>query len=311
MSDDELELDTLGDRKTALFLIMSDTDTTFNFVIAMLQSQLFNLLCDKADDVYGGRLPVHVRCLLDEFANIGQIPNFDKLIATIRSREISASIILQSQSQLKTIYKDAADTIVGNCDTTLFLGGKGKSTLKEISELLGKETIDSFNQSENRGSQVSHDLNYLKLGKDISSVVGDLETQLADWSVGALLGLWFQSVFVGLCTQILSICIFLVIYGRMIEVYLVTSIGPIPFATMVNREWGSTGQNYLRSLLALGFQVFLIMICVGIYAVLVEGISTFGDNISAAIWGCMGYTVLLCYTLFKTDSLVKSLFGAH
>ena len=167
MSDDELELDTLGDRKTALFLIMSDTDTTFNFVIAMLQSQLFNLLCDKADDVYGGRLPVHVRCLLDEFANIGQIPNFDKLVATIRSREISASIILQSQSQLKPIYKDAADTIVGNCDTTLFLGGKEKSTLKEISELLGKETIDSFNQSENRGSQVSHGLNYQKLGKDM------------------------------------------------------------------------------------------------------------------------------------------------
>ena len=148
-------------------------------------------------------------------------------------------------------------------------------------------------------------------GIDISGVVGNLETQLADWSVGALLGLWFQSVFVGLCTQILSICIFLVIYGRMIEVYLVTSIGPIPFATMVNREWGSTGQNYLRSLLALGFQAFLIMICVGIYAVLVEGISTSGDNISAAIWGCMGYTVLLCYTLFKTGSLAKSLFGAH
>ncbi len=167
MTEDELELDTLGDRKTALFLIMSDTDTTFNFVIAMMQSQLFNLLCDKADDVYGGRLPVHVRCLLDEFANIGQIPNFDKLIATIRSREISASIILQSQSQLKTIYKDAADTIVGNCDTTLFLGGKEKSTLKEISELLGKETIDSFNQSENRGSQVSHGLNYQKLGKEL------------------------------------------------------------------------------------------------------------------------------------------------
>ena len=148
-------------------------------------------------------------------------------------------------------------------------------------------------------------------GIDISGVVGDLETQLADWSVGALLGLWFQSVFVGLCTQILSICIFLVIYGRMIEVYLVTSIGPIPFATMVNREWGSTGQNYLRSLLALGFQAFLIMICVGIYAVLVEGISTSGDNVSAVIWGCMGYTVLLCYTLFKTGSLAKSLFGAH
>jgi len=142
MAYDEMELDTIGDKKTALFLIMSDTDSTFNFVIAILQSQLTNLLCDKADDVYGGRLPVHVRFILDEFANIGQIPNFDKLIATIRSREISASIILQSQSQLKTIYKDAADTIVGNCDSTLFLGGKEKSTLKEISELLGKETID-------------------------------------------------------------------------------------------------------------------------------------------------------------------------
>lgn len=169
MEYDDLELDTLGDRKTALFLIMSDTDTTFNFVIAMLQSQLFNLLCDKADDEYGGRLPVHVRCILDEFANIGQIPNFDKLIATIRSREISASIILQSQSQLKTIYKDAADTIAGNCDTTLFLGGKEKSTLKELSEILGKETIDSFNTSENRGTQVSHGLNYQKLGKELMS----------------------------------------------------------------------------------------------------------------------------------------------
>ena len=167
MTEDELELDTMGDRKTALFLIMSDTDTTFNFVIAMLQSQLFNLLCDKADDFYNGRLPVHVRCLLDEFANIGQIPNFDKLIATIRSREISASIILQSQSQLKTIYKDAADTIVGNCDCTLFLGGKEKGTLKEISELLGKETIDSLSQSENRGAQTSHGLSYQKLGKEL------------------------------------------------------------------------------------------------------------------------------------------------
>ena len=256
MEYDDLELDTLGDRKTALFLIMSDTDTTFNFVIAMLQSQLFNLLCDKADDEYGGRLPVHVRCILDEFANIGQIPNFDKLIATIRSREISASIILQSQSQLKAIYKDAAeiisdtddtfnfvvsilytqlfnllcdkaddeyggrlpvhvrclldefanigqipkfekliatirsreisasiilqsqsqlkaiykdnaDTIAGNCDTTLFLGGKEKTTLKEMSEILGKETIDSFNTSENRGREVSHGLNYQKLGKQL------------------------------------------------------------------------------------------------------------------------------------------------
>ena len=167
MSYDEMELDKIGDRKTALFLIMSDTDTTFNFVIAMLQSQLFNLLCDKADDEYGGRLPVHVRCLLDEFANIGQIPKFEKLIATIRSREISASIILQSQSQLKAIYKDNADTIAGNCDTTLFLGGKEKTTLKEMSEILGKETIDSFNTSENRGREVSHGLNYQKLGKQL------------------------------------------------------------------------------------------------------------------------------------------------
>ena len=167
MEYDELELDTLGDQKTALFVILSDTDSTFNFVAALMYSQLFNLLCDKADDFYGGRLPIHVRLILDEFANIGQIPNFDELIATIRSREISASIILQSQSQLKTIYKDAADTIVGNCDSTLFLGGKEKSTLKEISELLGKETIDLYNQSENRGSQVSHGLSYQKLGKEL------------------------------------------------------------------------------------------------------------------------------------------------
>ena len=167
MEYDELEQDTLGDQKTALCVILSDTDSTFNFVAALMYSQLFNLLCDKADDFYVGRLPVHVRLILDEFANIGQIPNFDKLIATIRSREISASIILQSQSQLKTIYKDVADTIVGNCDSTLFWGGKEKSTLKEISELLGKETIDSYNQSENRGSQVSHGLSYQKLGKEL------------------------------------------------------------------------------------------------------------------------------------------------
>ena len=167
METDELELDTLGDSKTALFVILSDTDSTFNFVAALMYSQLFNLLCDKADDFYGGRLPVRVRLILDEFANIGQIPNFDNLIATIRSREISASIILQSQSQLKTIYKDAADTIVGNCDSTLFLGGKEKSTLKDISELLGKKTIDLYNQSENRGSQISHGLNYQQLGKEL------------------------------------------------------------------------------------------------------------------------------------------------
>jgi len=167
LETDEMELDTIGDRKTALFVIISDTDDTFNFIVSILYTQLFNLLCDKADDVYGGRLPVHVRCLLDEFANIGQIPKFEKLIATIRSREISACIILQSQSQLKAIYKDNADTIVGNCDTTLFLGGKEKTTLKEMSEILGKETIDSFNTSETRGRELSHGLNYQKLGKEL------------------------------------------------------------------------------------------------------------------------------------------------
>lgn len=167
---DELHLDTIGDQRTALFLIMSDTDASFNFLISIAYSQLFNLLCEKADDEYGGRLPVHVRCLIDEFANIGQIPNFDKLIATIRSREISACIVLQAQSQLKAIYKDNADTIVGNCDTLLFLGGKEKTTLKEMEELLGKETIDTFNTGESRGRETSHSLNYQKLGKALMSM---------------------------------------------------------------------------------------------------------------------------------------------
>lgn len=169
MKEDELELDTLGDRKTALFVIISDTDDTFNFVVSIMYSQLFNLLCDKADDEYGGRLPIHVRCLLDEFANIGLIPKFEKLIATIRSREISASIILQAQSQLKAIYKDNADTIVGNCDSTLFLGGKEKTTLKELAETLGKETIDLYNTSETRSNQKSFGLNYQKTGKELMS----------------------------------------------------------------------------------------------------------------------------------------------
>ncbi len=169
MKENELELDTLGDRKTALFVIISDTDDTFNFVVSIMYSQLFNLLCDKADDEYGGRLPVHVRCLLDEFANIDLIPKFEKLIAIIRSREISASIILQAQSQLKAIYKDNADTIVGNCDSTLFLGGKEKTTLKELSETLGKETIDLYNTSETRSNQKSFGLNYQKTGKELMS----------------------------------------------------------------------------------------------------------------------------------------------
>ena len=169
MEYDEMELDMLGDQRTAMFVIISDTDDTFNFVVAIMYTQLFNLLCDKADDEHGGQLPYHVRILADEFANIGQIPKFDKLIATIRSREISASIILQSRSQLKTIYKDAAETIEGNCDTMLFLGGKESSTLKEISEILGKETIDLYNTSDTRGSNRSYGLNYQKTGKELMS----------------------------------------------------------------------------------------------------------------------------------------------
>lgn len=172
---DELALDTLGDRKTALFLIMSDTDSTFNFLISMVYTQLFNLLCEKADDVYGGRLPVHVRCLIDECANIGQIPNLEKLMATIRSREISACLVLQAQSQLKALYKDNADTIIGNCDSRLFLGGSEPSTLKELSQSLGKETIDTYNTGESRGRETSHSLNYQRLGRELMSV-DDLAT---------------------------------------------------------------------------------------------------------------------------------------
>ena len=174
---DELELDLVGDRKTALFFIISDTDATFNFLVSMAYTQLFNLLCERADDKFGGRLPVHVRCLIDEAANIGQIPNLEKLMATIRSREISACLVLQAQSQLKALYKDNMDTIIGNCDSSLFLGGKEETTLKSWNSLLGKETIDLYNTSVTKGTQESHGQNFQKLGKDLMSV-----DELADWS---------------------------------------------------------------------------------------------------------------------------------
>ena len=246
-----------------------------------------------------------------------KLAGLDTLPVIVRQMSDDAAVILMVDSNLQREHilpSERAFAYKMKLDAIKNQGARSDLTSTQVAQKLSVEKVgDDAGVSKDTIRRFIRLTNLIPelLDIDISGVVGDLETQLADWSVGALLGLWFQSVFVGLCTQILSICIFLVIYGRMIEVYLVTSIGPIPFATMVNREWGSTGQNYLRSLLALGFQAFLIMICMGIYAVLVEGISTSGDNISAAIWGCMGYTVLLCYTLFKTGSLAKSLFGAH
>ena len=246
-----------------------------------------------------------------------KLAGLDTLPVIVRQMSDDGTVILMVDSNLQREHilpSERAFAYKMKLDAIKNQGARSDLTSTHVAQKLSVEKVgDDAGVSKDTIRRFIRLTNLIPelLDIDISGVVGDLETQLADWSVGALLGLWFQSVFVGLCTQILSICIFLVIYGRMIEVYLVTSIGPIPFATMVNREWGSTGQNYLRSLLALGFQAFLIMICMGIYAVLVEGISTSGDNISAAIWGCMGYTVLLCYTLFKTGSLAKSLFGAH
>ena len=246
-----------------------------------------------------------------------KLAGLDTLPVIVREMTDDAAVILMVDSNLQReniLPSERAFAYKMKLEAIKKQGARSDLTSTQVAQKLSVEKVgDDAGVSKDTIRRFIRLTNLIPelLDIDISGVVGDLETQLADWSVGALLGLWFQSVFVGLCTQILSICIFLVIYGRMIEVYLVTSIGPIPFATMVNREWGSTGQNYLRSLLALGFQAFLIMICMGIYAVLVEGISTSGDNISAAIWGCMGYTVLLCYTLFKTGSLAKSLFGAH
>ena len=246
-----------------------------------------------------------------------KLAGLDTLPVIVRQMSDDGTVILMVDSNLQREHilpSERAFAYKMKLDAIKNQGARSDLTSTQVAQKLSVEKVgDDAGVSKDTIRRFIRLTNLIPelLDIDISGVVGDLETQLAAWSVGALLGLWFQSVCVGLCTQRLSICIFLVIYGRMIEVYLGTSIGPIPFATMVNREWGSTGQNYLRSLLALGFQAFLIMICMGIYAVLVEGISTSGDNISAAIWGCMGYTVLLCYTLFKTGSLAKSLFGAH
>ena len=271
MEDDEMELDTIGDEKTVLFLIMSDTDTTFNFILAMLQSQLINLLCDRADDKYGGRLPVHVRLILDEFANIGQMHDFDTSMF-FRWIFKSAFAIL--------IVSNTWNIVMGVFDAT-------QSVVNQSSGVIIGETSIHFDR-----------------------LIPGLEIQLESMTIGSLLSLWFQTLVVGLTMNILSICIFLVTYGRMIEIYVVTALGPIPLATMGSSEWRSTGQNYLKSLLALGFQAFLIMIVVGIYAVLIRNISGAAD-IAGAIWGCMGYTVLLCFCLFKTGSISKSVFGAH
>lgn len=341
MSYDELELDTLGDRKTALFLIMSDTDDTFNFVIAILQSQLFNLLCDKADDEYNGKLPVHVRFLLDEFANIGQIPRFDKLFDSVNTevgeiatqvgttpagwnagifnmiRSLSENVIVPIAGVIITFvmcYELIQIVIEKNnlhdLDTWIFFKWIFKTFVAVLlvtntwNIVMGVFDVTQSVVNQSAGVIISD------TSIDVTTVITDIEAKLDAMSVGGLLGLWFQSLFVGLTMKALSICIMLVVYGRMIEIYLVTSVAPIPMATMVNHEWGSMGQNYLKSLLALGFQAFLILVCVGIYAVLIQTIAA-TDDISGAIWACMGYTVLLCFTLFKTGSLAKSVFSAH
>ena len=277
---DELQLDTLGDKKTALFLIMSDTDSTFNFLISMVYTQLFNLLCDKADDVYGGKLPIHVRCLIDECANIGQIPNLEKLVATIRSREISACLVLQARSQLKAIYKDNTFDIV-----------------MAVFDLTQKVVSDS-------SGIIAGNTRVNDIGLSM------LEASLMQMDVGPLFGLFLQSFFIGITMRILSIIIFVIVYGRMIEIYCMVSLAPIPMATFGNHEQSHMGQNYLKCLFALGFQGFLILICVAIYAVLIQSVAISGDAINS-IWSIVGYTVLLCFSLFKTSSVTKSVLGAH
>ena len=282
----------------------------------MIYTQLFNLLCDKADDQYGGKLPVHVRCLIDECANIGQIPQLEKLVATIRSREISACLVLQTRSQLKAIYKDNADTIVGNMDSQIFLGGSEPTTLKELSEALGKETISNtfdiimavFDVTQQVVANSSGIISGNTRVNDIG--LSMLQSSMMQMDVGPLFGLFLQSFFIGITMRILSIVIFVIVYGRMIEIYMMVSLAPVPMATWGNHEQSHVGQNYLRSLFALGFQGFLILICVAIYAVLLQNVAISGDAINS-IWSIVGYTVLLCFSLFKTSSVAKTLLGAH
>ena len=380
---DELQLDTLGDKKTALFLIMSDTDSTFNFLISMVYTQLFNLLCDKADDVYGGKLPIHVRCLIDECANIGQIPNLEKLVATIRSREISACLVLQARSQLKAIYKDNADTIVGNIMSNLSglfddvntqvgniaqqVGTKPSSFEPRVFAMIEAlsqnvvlpiagiiltviacyELIEMITQHNNMAQFepalimrwifktavsvwfISNTFDIVMAVFDITQkVVSDssgiiagntrvndiglsmLQSSLMQMDVGPLFGLFLQSFFIGITMRILSIIIFVIVYGRLIEIYCMVSLAPIPMATWGNHEQSHMGQNYLKCLFALGFQGFLILICVAIYAVLIQSVAISGDAINS-IWSIVGYTVLLCFSLFKTSSVTKSVLGAH
>ena len=379
MSYDELELDRLGDEKSALFFLISDTDTTYNFLVALAFSQMFNLLCERADNKYGGRLPHHVRVLWDEAANTGQVPGLEKIVAVIRSREISLTLFYQAMSQCKALYKDNSETIMGNLDG---LFNNVNEQVGEIAVQVGKTPADwnagVFSMIRQLSETVVlpiagiiltfvatyeliqmlidrnnlHDVDtwmffkwtfktfvavmilantfnialavfdvsqhviqqsagIIQNGTEITpDVMDSLRTELEAMDVGPLLGLWLQSFLVQLTMIALNIVIFVIVYGRMIEIYLLTSLAPIPFATVSNRETGHVGQNYFRSLFAVGFQGFLIMVCIAIYAVLIQSIAVDGDPMGA-IWGCVGYTVLLCFTLFKTGSLSKSIFGAH
>ena len=305
MAYDELQLDRIGDRKTAVFFTISDTTPTYNFLVALAFSQMFNLLCERADNVHGGRLPHHVRVLWDEAANTGQVPQLEKLVAVIRSREISLTLFYQQMAQCKAIYDKHAETILGNMDSVVFLGGRESSTIKEISEnWLGKATIYMQTDGRSKGQSESYNQNTQRLGRELMTPA-ELATMPGDRCILQLRGLPpFYSPKYDLKQHPNYK------YGRMLEIYILTSLAPIPMATISHREVGQIGQNYLRSLFAVGFQGMLILVCVAIYAVLIQGIATGGDPIGA-IWGIVGYTVLLCFMLFKTGSIARSIFNAH